>query len=264
MTEPSRAERVAFEIVRRVLGAQVEHHDTAGRQRAVDGLIKYNDGSQAALEVTLLTDSDAYEVETMLARDDFTWQVSGCSWWWTASLNAGVNLRRLRADLPDLLRWCEAHSITRPRAWMRVQHLPDGDRWRDWLETAGVALAGHPDITHRPGEVMVTPASTGGAVGDVDSVASWLDKELARPRTRRKVAKLADSGLAERHLFLVVDYTGAPFPGFYALAWAAGVPAAMPELPGDLARVWLAPRWSQAVLTYDVHSGWERHEPYDG
>ncbi len=78
-------ERRAFEVVRRVLSADVAHYDTGGRQGAVDALITYPDGRRAALEVTLLTDAAATELEHLLGKDNYLWPMSGCQWFWTAS-----------------------------------------------------------------------------------------------------------------------------------------------------------------------------------
>lgn len=109
---------------------------------------------------------------------------------------------------------------------------------------------------------MVLPSGNGGAVGDLTAVTPWLEEEVRTDRCGRKVAKLLASGYDETHLFLIVDDTGAPFAGFYALAFGEGLPGSNPDIAG-LTAVWLAPRWPQTVLKYDVRLGWSRHQPYD-
>lgn len=71
---------------------------------------------------------------------------------------------------------------------------------------------------------MITPTGRGGAAGDVDAVTAGLDAELTSERTRRKVRKLIASGLGERHPYLHVDGSGAPFAGFYAMAFTEAFP----------------------------------------
>lgn len=262
MGEPSNREQLAFEVVRRVLGADVEHHDTGGRQAAVDGLIHYDTGAPAALEVTVLTDPLAHEVETLLATDDFTWDLPGCAWAWTVAVPPAARVKELRENLPRVARWCEEHQVVDPSARAYLLGLPGAEVWFDWLRRTGVSVHGHPNATTHAGKAMVVPSGNGGAVGDLTAVPEWLSEELRSARSKRKVEKLLASGYEETHLFLIVDDTGAPFAGFYALAFGDGLPEDASDIAG-LTCVWLAPRWSQTVLRYDARTGWSRHRPYD-
>lgn len=262
MSEPSRREQVAYEVVRRILGAEVEHHDTQGRQGVVDALIHFGSGHSAALEVTTLTDRSAHEVEQLLGAEDFAWELPGCAWGWTVQIPPGSRIKRIREDLPRLVQWCEAFGVADPNVRAYIRDLPGASEWSDWLDATGVRVYGHPESTTFRGKAMVLPSSKGGAVGDLTAVASWLEAELQSDRCNRKVAKLLASGYGETHLFLIIDDTGAPFAGFYALAFGDGMPDSDPDIAG-LTAVWLAPRWSPTVLKYDIRLGWSRHQPYD-
>lgn len=112
------------------------------------------------------------------------------------------------------------------------------------------------------GRVWVTPEGKGGVAGDITEVPRWLSHVMREKRVTRKVAKLVASGFDERHLYLHVDDSGAPFAGYYAMAFTDDVPVDAPvvELLTD---VWIAPRWSRTVLRWNRDAGWSRHEPYD-
>jgi hypothetical protein len=60
----------------------------------------------------------------------------------------------------------------------------------------------------------------------------------------------------------VVDLHGAAFDAHYAMTYIDGIPEEAPAVEG-VTQIWLAPRWSHVMLSFDVRSGWERHEPYD-
>lgn len=164
---------------------------------------------------------------------------------------------RGQAVLPELLGYCETQNILDPAFVLPVQH-----RHAPWFQRSGISARADPTLKHRAGQVHVMPHGRGGAAGNMEAVTEWVSQVLAEPHCSRKIGKLVRSGLEERHLFLVVDHSGAPFAGFYAMAWGEDVPLASPEL-GELTHLWLAPRWSQVVLTYDQGTGWRRHEPYD-
>lgn len=212
--------------------------------------------------MTTLTDQLAHEVETLLATDDFSWDLPGCAWWWSVQVPPGTSIRSVRERLPSLARWCEEHGVTNPNVRAYVRGLPEADAWSQWLDSTGVSVFGHPETTTQAGKAMVVPTGKGGAVGDLTAVSGWLSDELRSPRSMRKVEKLLASGYDETHLFLIVDDSGAPFAGFYALAFGDGLPDDPPDTVG-LTSIWLAPRWSPTVLRYDVRSGWARYQPYD-
>jgi hypothetical protein len=219
--------------------------------------------SPAALEITTLTDPTAHEVETLLAAEDFAWELPGCHWGWSVQIPPSTSIKRIREEIPKLARWCESHNVTNPSIRSHVRHLHGADEWSAWLDATDVQIYGHPESTSYAGRAMVVPSSKGGAaVGDLSAVPGWLEDELRSDRCQRKVSKLLRSGYDETHLFLIVDDTGAPFAGFYALAFGDGLPDDIPDLAG-LSAVWLAPRWSPTVLLCRSGSGWSRHRPYD-
>jgi hypothetical protein len=105
-----------------------------GRQAVVDALIHLSSGASAALEVTTLTDPAAHEVEQLLAAEDFAWEIPGCAWGWSVHIPPGTRIKRIREDLPRLVRWCEARGVTDPNVRAYIRDLPGATEWSDWLE----------------------------------------------------------------------------------------------------------------------------------
>ena len=212
----------------------------------------------------MLTDPNARQVEELLGREDFTWYCDGAAWWWTLQVGPRVSLVDLHRRICEVIRLCEAQGITHPSLQVYSQLPPATRPIVRKLDLWGVSLMGHPDVTHVPGQIMVTPQGKGGAaVGDLSGAVDWLNGELDEARTSRKVRKLATSGLERGELFLIVDDTGASFSSFYALAFGDGLPNGDPQAPSHLDSIWLAPRWSQSVLRWHRGKGWSRHFPHD-
>ena len=165
---PSSEERVAFEVVRRVLRVEVEHYDTGGRQGAVDGLIHLGTGGLGALEVTSYSAPGERELLARLAQDGNTWPNPG-QWWWRIEIDDPKDINEIRRAYVQVILVCEAHSVTGPEElpWQVLKYTP-GIRWL--LET-GITMQGYPDIKSRTGSggergVMVTPSGSGGAVDE--------------------------------------------------------------------------------------------------
>src|SRR4051812_36901253 len=106
MGEPSHPERVAFEVVRRVLRVEVEHYDTDGRQGVVDALLHYPDGRVAALEVTTLAADGRQQLDALLGAEDFAWPNPGV-WWWSINIGDVADLPRLRECYKFIILMCE-------------------------------------------------------------------------------------------------------------------------------------------------------------
>jgi hypothetical protein len=78
-----------------------------------------------------------------------------------------------------------------------------------------------------------------------------------------KLEKLAASGLAERHLFLIVLPGTFRHPVFDTLAFSGRLPDAAPYLPGGLSQVWfLTGVRAGGVIRAVSGEGWRRDDPY--
>jgi len=99
-----------------------------------------------------------------------------------------------------------------------------------------------------------------GATGLPSEVNTLLGTE----RMQSKLAKLADSGKAERHLFLVVLQAAFSLPVHDSLAWGGPLPGGVPQLPDGLSQLWLLTGVVAGGVVRAVSGqGWHRDDPYD-
>lgn len=81
--------------------------------------------------------------------------------------------------------------------------------------------------------------------------------DVAGSQIRQKLDKLAGSGIAQQHLYLLVDYSANP----YDFAWIVGDEDEMPtERPsvGDVSHPWLVSTFGRSYLRWSIGSGWSR------
>ena len=124
-------------------------------------------------------------------------------------------------------------------------------------------MHGQPDTPAQGYPIFLTTGVTGGVVDEElselnESIGALLDIE----HVQRRMAKLARSGLDERHLFLLADDTSLPFSVAYTLIGRNDVVPADPlPLQDDLTHLWLMVLFSPRLLLADA-SGW-RSVPRD-
>jgi hypothetical protein len=142
-----------------------------------------------------------------------------------------------RLIAPGLLR-CEQLSLSRlPRTLQQDSDL-------DSLITRKVgafvlpAAAGATE-TPEPRAYVGLPAIGGFEGTGIEPLADELADALLAPTMQAKIAKLAASGLEERHLFLWVRPTAFSFPVYLGLAFGGPLPSRPPRLPIGLNQVWL-------------------------
>ncbi len=253
------SEQFAFEIIRRVTGAQIELYDTAGRQGAVDGIGTYADGRQLAIEVTRVGDQSRMHVEGQLSRDGFEWPNPG-AWSWSVTITDPADIEPLRARYVALIATCEARGIVRPD-WQH--HAVSAEL--EWLSKSSVEMFGHPDLPTDE-KCRAVSVMTKGVGGGVDEELSGLLVALSDlfdgDHLRRKFSKLARHQADERHLFLGIDIDGVPFSVLDGLAFGSSLPPDPPPLPDPITHLWIAPRPGRRVL-YWSPAGWTQHHPYD-
>jgi hypothetical protein len=264
--QPRSEERLAFEVVGRVLGVHVEHYDTAGRQAAVDGLIHLANGELGALEVTTRSAPGERELLARLAHDKFTWPNPG-RWWWRIEIDDPAHLNKARAAYIQAIMVCETHGVPDPAdlPWRVLQYTPA----IRWLLETGIPVRGHPDVPSRTDDgvdrgVMVTPGGAGGAVDEkLEGLPAELAQVLRAEPVARRIAKLASAeGLTQRHLFLILSLDSLRFGTSYGLAFGEFLPQEAPPLPPGITHLWIATGYGHRVLLWDGQA-WSQHHPYD-
>lgn len=256
-----RSEAFAFEIIRRVLGHEVESIDDGSQPAMVDGGWTDHGGRRHLVEVTRLMPPDMGQLLGLLNGQDYKVAAEQVARRWSASVEPTVDLRSLEAELDSMLAHCEQVGL---------RHLADVP-WRELDEwpLGRHVQAGDLDAWCRdersPGYIEVLPPGRGGGASGMDVVPPWLSHQLVTdPLLVRKVEKLRRWEADQRHLFLGVHDYGVPFAVGYAFWNADATPDAPPTLPEGLDAVWMAPAISKPPLTWLPGRGWERQHVLDG
>jgi hypothetical protein len=130
----------------------------------------------------------------------------------------------------------------------------DPGHWQ--IITVGGADAGMLNVEYRPGEIYLARIEVHPDYSEVDTL-------LGTERMQSKLAKLADSGKAERHLFLVVLQAAFSLPVHDSLAWGGPLPGGVPQLPDGLSQLWLLTGIVAGGVVRAVSGqGWHRDDPY--
>ncbi len=239
---PDLWEQDAGAVVAAATGARMVWNDDGSADRQVDWRLFYADGRCGALEVTRSVDPQAMEQIAALTRRGFTLHIPGLRYGWHVHLRPGGSITALPARLPDILHRAESlelHEFGRGIAnvdlrgrelWVQLEQL------EQQLERLGCAWASTVE-GFEPGQVALTPPGTGSWDAGVDGIPGWLEDFL--PTRASDLAKLADSGADEAHLFVFADISTG-----LALLWALGpdqesLPARHIALPRPLTHVWL-------------------------
>lgn len=235
-------EQTAFDLVPRFLGGGVtaEEYDHSGRQGAVDFLLHYPDGHDAALEVTSAAGDGKRQLYALLRQHE-TLPNPG-AWTWSATVDDPGDLRELVERCGRMILYCEANGITVPKHAYGHRNDPD----IAWLIASTADLHGYADLPkwdpekERERPLFLTPGSRGGAVNEsLSQFASAVDDVVAQNHVQKRVAKLGRSGYEEQHLFLLMDDTALPFEVAYPLATRTVTPPTAPALPGAVTHLWL-------------------------
>jgi hypothetical protein len=263
MPQPLRdEERSAFEILRQITGIPVRQLDDNTRPGMVDGWWPLPGGGRAVVEVRLVVDRAAAEVASRLGDHENELMVDGLQDAWHVNVGPAVRVAELLRDLPALLRWCEGLDLDNFEGlrWERVDRAP-------WLERYILdrALHAHRSRGVRPGgRVSLLRPPVGGPVGNGDTVAGWIADLLSASELGRHLEKLERAEADERHLWLGVDMSGAPFAAYYPLMDETVVPETDPVVPAHLDAVWLFVHIWAPVLLWRRGEGWSRPSLAEG
>jgi GNAT superfamily N-acetyltransferase len=231
-------EEWARAVVSQALSVPVEQHDDNSRDGMHDLWIVYPDGPLGAMEVTLAADSESIELYGLM--DGGRRQIfAGLAGGWRVVLDPSARAKRLSTELQPFLAELEAAGQR------SVDVEPGGvsvgiwqQRARD-LRIANLFQGG----TDYPGSVYidVEPRESAGLVARTgDAIAAWIGDYL-RGERRDVLAKLARSGVQERHAFVLVPgFTPAPFAVTELLMNEhARLPLVPPQLPAEVTHVWV-------------------------
>jgi hypothetical protein len=246
-------EQRAAAVVAAMSGATVSCNDDGSEDAMFDLALRWPDGREAAMEVTLSTDQLLKATWAGINRQQAIFPATLARHTWTVFLDRATKLRPTRARVDHHLARIEAEGLPRFGPEHRSASPAVRELWEDlWIgrgfiydrrrsATGGPVIALMPP---RPPEPSPTTVQE-----EVERQANQLDN----------IQKLQRSGKAERHLFIWIDVL---HPGWRALA--GPLPAVAPTLPDAITTVWVATedlddkgeKWWWAVWRAD-RTGWQ-------
>jgi hypothetical protein len=259
-------EQVVAATIARTLGVDVGQHDDGSEPGMHDLEFCAEDGARAAVEVTAAADAECIELWKLVNGSDERWTIPDLRGGWFLQLSPRARAKRLRRELPSLLRDAERLGVRElPRsAPRRVMPESVGSR----AQALGIVSGGQSE-TDFPGSVYATIQQprerTGGLVDRTGSaVPIWTSAFLRDDHQHDVLAKLARSGAAQRHVVILLPgFTTAPF-GVVDALWGESddaVPADAPALTPSVTHVWLMTFWSVGSgLRWSPEGGWQRFE----
>lgn len=258
MAELRGEEEWARQMMEAALGVPVVGHDDGSRPGMHDLEVLLPDQTRAAAEVTAAADPDCIVLWKLMNGDDDRWVEDDLQGGWVIGLIPKARAKRIRAELPDLLRRLESENIPGLR-----HPRPRRSEVEATAADLGVASLFQSATTDFPGSIYITIEENldrrGGWVDDSPiSFVDWVSTFLASPELADVRKKLAASGHAERHAFVLVPgFTTAPF-GVVNLLMGHGTPIDSPALPDEITHVWLASTWNIGTgWRWHADSGWQ-------
>lgn len=203
-------EEWARAIISKALAAQVVQHDDGSKPRMHDLDILYADGQAAAVEVTAAADPAAIELWNLMNGRGQRWVVPDLQGGWMVQLDLAARANELWRHLPVLLQRLERLGVSQMYAER------NGSPLAALARRVGIHHASQGPTAY-PGSIYITldlPLErSGGFVADTgDAMADWIGRFLGASDQRDVLEKLAQSGAAERHAFVIFPgFTSAPF-----------------------------------------------------
>jgi hypothetical protein len=223
----------------------VEQHDDGSEPSMYDLQITYPDGSIGAVEVTAAADAQQLELWKVVGGRGKRWIEPGLAGGWQVRILPSTRGKKLLSQLPGLLRDLEQTGI-------RVLR---GD---ESTSDRSSALAGQLGIvqlkqgpTAHPGSIYVMPPDKpleevgGFSPANGDPLAKWVSEWILESSREDNLRKLADSGVGERHLFVLLPgFNRAPFAvNDLLMEPSAPLPAISPSLPAAVTHIWTMSMW---------------------
>ena len=255
-------ERFAFAVTAKVLSAEVEPFDINGRQRAVDAILHFRDGTDAAMEVTSIGPEDEAGILNYLGRTGNCRKVSGISGRWLVDIPRKFHPADVK-KIEGALHACEANKVS------SLADLFSRDAIATELIGMGVRAMSLSDLPssgpEKEGRVYFILFPFGGSSGaGLSALPGELRELLNTVKIRAKVDKLIAAGLPNSHLFIIVRPSGFSYPVYDALAFGGKLPTEPPVLPSGLAQIWLVTGIGAGGVVRAVSGrGWLRDNPYE-
>jgi hypothetical protein len=251
-------EEWARRIIEAAVGVPVVQHDDNSREGMHDLEIRYPDAPPAAVEVTAAADGDTIALWNLM-NGNGRWIEPEIDGGWLVTLKPAARAKRIRKELPALLGELEGLQVN------ELVHPSDrGGELQRRAADLQITHAHHSG-TDFPGSIYITvdldSERSGGMVPTTgEPVVAWAVDFLAHDDRSDVLRKLARSGAAERHAFLILPgFSTAPFAvADLLMRDDAPVPVEAPDLPHEVTDVWLVSTWSSGhALHWSARKGWQ-------
>jgi hypothetical protein len=257
-------EQWASVVIAETLGVPVVQHDDGSRASMHDLSIVYPRRAPGAVEVTTATDGQTIALRKSLNRPAGRWIEPDLEGGWVIEVAPGASGKRIRRELPDLLRDLEAGGV---RDLVVSPWRPPSAGSEAQAESLGITSM-HQVGTGYPGSIyslIDEPADRrGGWMAPTgDALAAWAGDFLAGGARRDVCSKLERSGASERHAVVILP--GSTFAQFdvtnLLMDDHAPLPTVDPDMPAAITHIWLMSTWSSGLgMRWEPASGWSHFD----
>jgi hypothetical protein len=234
-------ERWARQIVARELCATVDRFEDGSVNGMVDAVIRSPDGD-VPLEVVRDVNVPEQRQSVALHQHGHHIDVPGLDPGWYVSLTTKAKVRDVHRDLPGLLIRLDELLDDRPD-WARSTSAQlDGDQIPRPLRRLGVYFMAPLDEAPGPGQIILAGEGWANS-GEVDRLNSWVVEVLEREADVPAKLRASRRGHGDAFIWSTIasdlDITGLLTDPDVAVV-PRSLPAAGPELPPGVDRVWVA------------------------
>jgi hypothetical protein len=253
----------ARDCIRQALpGSRVDQHDDGSESGMYDFTVTYPDGTTGAVEITAAADGQQIELWKAVRPGGMPLVEPTLKGGWIVRILPSTRAKNLVRQLPGLLRGAEQAGLRTVRG-----NRESADQLASLAGRLGIIEASQ-GFVKQPGRIIVMPPErpeqTGGYVPDTgDPLAQWLGAWIADPSRPDNLSKLAGSGVAGRHLFVLLPgFNSAPFAVNQLLAQPnAPLPVTPPVLPPQITHAWVMSTWDSGDgFRWSPDTGWSRFQ----
>lgn len=180
---------------------------------------------------------------------------------WSVAITAEARISVLERHIEQLLQALEARGLDSVRVDYRLRRH-DEALFKE-CQHLGITAAGC-YCRSGTGKVYFSMPGKGGTVDAYGlAVPAWIGTFLRYPARRDVLEKLRRSGAPERHVFVIVDFGGVPWPvESYLINPLKYVPDQAPALPPPVTHIWLVSTLGRHGLYWNG-TAWQRFEAQD-
>lgn len=241
-------EEWARRIVEKELGRTVVINDDGSAPSMYDLRIGPADAPEVAIECVGAVDPIVTETWNIgPARGPLQLSIAGD---WNVSIALTARIKAIKQRIEPLLRMLESHGIDNLYVDYRLKRTDKA--LFDEFESLSIT---HVSCYRRQGtgEVHLIMPGNGGIVDSRGgAVPAWIGEFLRDPARQDVLLKLQRSGAKERHVFVLAELTGTPWPvESYLIRELDHLPEQSPDLPQPVTGVWIVSTMGRRGLRWD-------------